>query len=57
MYGLMENGTLVALNSKTGDSILNFKMTEKEPLGLLHHPFANALVSFDASGQVKIYRA
>ena len=60
IYASTENGNLVVFETFKGsgqeeDSTL--KVSEKEILGMCHHPFANILGIFDDEGDLRLWKA
>jgi WD40 repeat-containing protein SMU1 len=60
IYAPTENGNLVIFDTFKGsgreeDSFL--KVSEREVLGLSHHPFANVMGVFDDEGDLKLWKA
>jgi hypothetical protein len=57
-YLATEHGSLCMYKTESGEFVDSFPVTEngREIIGLVHHPFANVLVSFDEMGLVKVWR-
>ncbi|KAG1457663.1 hypothetical protein G6F46_005129 [Rhizopus delemar] len=57
IYGIGEDSVMYCFQFTTGSLIGHVKVTEREALGMVHHPQANVVVVFDNTGHVLFYKA
>lgn len=57
IYAFADDGMLYCFETSSGKVEHSMKVTEKGPIGLVHHPHRNLLGAFSQEGAVKIYKA
>lgn len=57
IYSPTELGTIAVFDTESGKLESTIQATDREVIGLCHHPFANIIAIYDEEGDVKFWKS